>query len=97
MVAIEQHVEWLTDCIAYMRAHDHGHIEATEAAEDEWVEHVNAVADTTLFPTCTSWYLGANIPGKPRVFLPYVGGMGQYRERCDEVVSNEYAGFALQK
>ncbi len=94
VVAIEQHVEWLTDCIAYMREHDHRHIEATEAAENEWVEHVNAVAGETLFPTCTSWYLGANIPGKPRVFMP-LPGFPPYVEKCNEVAAKGYEGFVL--
>jgi len=93
-VAIEQHVEWITDCIARMRADGVARIEpAAEAAED-WVAHVNAAADATLLPMAGhSWYLGANIPGKPRVFMPYAGGMARYREICDEVVAKGYEGF----
>ncbi len=94
VVAIEQHVEWITDCIEYMREQGHRRIEATAAAEKEWVEHVNAVADRTLYPTCTSWYLGANIPGKPRVFMP-LPGFPHYVEKCDEVAANGYEGFVL--
>ncbi len=94
VVAIEQHVEWITDCIDYMRAHGHRRIEATVAAENEWVEHVNSVAASTLYPTCTSWYLGANIPGKPRVFMP-LPGFPDYVERCETVAANGYEGFVL--
>ena len=94
VVAIEQHVEWIADCFNYMRARGHRRIEATVAAENEWVEHVNKVADATLFPTCTSWYLGANIPGKPRVFMP-LPGFPAYVEKCDEVAANGYEGFDL--
>ena len=94
IVAIEQHVEWISDCIHYLNAHDFGTIEATSAAQDAWVAHVNAVADETLLPTCSSWYLGANIPGKPRVFMPLVG-FPPYVEKCEEVVVNGYEGFVL--
>ena len=94
IVAIEQHVEWISDCIAHLKGHDHQCIEATIAAEEEWVAHVNKVADGTLYPTCTSWYLGANIPGKPRVFMPLVG-FPPYVEKCQEVVANGYEGFVL--
>ena len=67
------------------------------AAEEAWVAHVNEVAEGTMFtaPSCNSWYLGANIPGKPRIFMPYVGGVGAYRQKCDEVVANDYEGFVL--
>ena len=95
-VAIEQHVEWVSDCIAYMGKRGLARIEATAEAEEKWVEHVSEVADTTLFPQANSWYVGANIPGKTRVFMPYVGGMGPYRERCDEIAARDYEGFALR-
>jgi cyclohexanone monooxygenase len=91
---IEQHVEWITDCLAYLRARGYGRIEATDAAETAWVAHVNERADATLFPTCNSWYLGANVPGKPRVFMPYIG-FPPYVQKCNEVAANGYAGFAL--
>ena len=95
-VAIEQHVDWITDCIAYMRAHQLERIETSTAAMDGWVEKVNAAANATLLPLAThSWYLGANVPGKPRVFMPYAGGMAQYRKICDEVTADGYRGFAL--
>ena len=80
MVAIEQHVEWVADCIGSLREQGHACIEATGAAADAWVEHVNEVADRTLYPTCNSWYLGANIPGKPRVFMPLPGFPGVRRQ-----------------
>jgi cyclohexanone monooxygenase len=95
IMSIEQHVEFIADAIAYLGAHQQGVIEATVEAEETWVAHVNEVADTTLFPQANSWYMGANVPGKPRVFLPYVGGFPLYVEACDDVVANGYRGFAL--
>ena len=95
MVSIEQHVDWIADCMAYLRTRGLDCIEATQAAEDAWVAHVNEVADTTLYPQANSWYMGANIPGKPRVFMPYIGGVGAYRENCDEIAAEGYRGFAL--
>ncbi len=95
-VAIEQHVEWITACIADMRRHGFERIEPTPEAVDRWVAHVNEAANATLLPQAKhSWYLGANIPGKPRVFMPYPGGMARYRETCAAVAVNGYAGFAL--
>jgi cyclohexanone monooxygenase len=95
VVSIEQHVDWIADCIAYLRRHHLGSIEATVAAEDEWVAHVNEVASATLYPQANSWYMGANVPGKPRIFMPYIGGVGAYRQKCDDVVARRYEGFAL--
>jgi cation diffusion facilitator CzcD-associated flavoprotein CzcO len=95
IMAIEQHVDWISDCIAYLDAHEVDRIEATEDATESWVDHVNAVAGATLFPTCNSWYLGANIPGKKRVFMPLLG-FPPYVERCDEVAAAGYAGFVLR-
>ena len=95
MVSIEQHIDWIADCMEYMREHDYSTIEATPDAQLEWVEHSNEVGDETLYPMANSWYMGANVPGKPRVFLPYVGGVGPYREKCDEVAANGYEGFKL--
>jgi cyclohexanone monooxygenase len=94
-VAIEQHVEWISDCIAWMGERQMGAIEATEAAQDEWVAHVNEVAETTLFPQAASWYMGANVPGKPRVFMPYIGGFPVYRDKCNEVAARGYEGCAV--
>jgi cation diffusion facilitator CzcD-associated flavoprotein CzcO len=95
VLSIEQHVEWIRDCVQYLDQGGYTTVEATAAAEDAWMEHVTKVAYSTLFPMADSWYLGANIPGKPRVFTPYVGGCGPYRARCDAVVSAGYEGFAL--
>jgi cyclohexanone monooxygenase len=92
--SIEQHVEWIADCIGHLRERGLGRIEATAAAEQRWVAHVNEVADGTLFPSCNSWYIGANVPGKPRVFMPYIG-FPPYVQKCNEVAANGYEGFAL--
>ena len=95
MVSIEQHVDWITDAICHMREAGLESIEATPEAVDGWVEHTNGLADHTLYPLADSWYMGANVPGKARVFLPYIGGCGYYRERCDQVVEGNYEGFVL--
>jgi cyclohexanone monooxygenase len=94
-VAIEQHVDWVADCITYMRERGLAAIDATVEAEDRWVDHVNEVANLTLFPTANSWYMGANVPGKPRVFMPYIGGLPRYTKVCDEVAADDYQGFTL--
>ncbi len=96
MVSVEQHVDWVADCIEHLRQHDLDCIEPTAEAEDEWVEHVNDVADTTLYPKNESWYTGANIEGKSSEFSIYVGGVGVYREKCDEVAEKGYEGFSLR-
>jgi cation diffusion facilitator CzcD-associated flavoprotein CzcO/acetyl esterase/lipase len=96
VLSIEQHVDWIADCIAHLRERGLATIEATPDAEDGWVAHVNEVADATLFPQASSWYIGANIPGKPRVFMPYLGGVGSYRAHCDAVAAGGYAGFAVR-
>jgi cation diffusion facilitator CzcD-associated flavoprotein CzcO len=93
LTSIEQHVAWVTSCLEWLRAHDKRTIDATQSAQAEWVAHVNDVADATLFTRANSWYLGANVPGKPRVFMPYAGGVPVYRERCDKVAANGYEGF----
>jgi len=93
--SIEQHVNWISACIGYMRKRDFGRIEPTVEAEDAWVSHVNEVAGLTLYPSCNSWYLGANVPGKPRVFMPYLG-FPPYVQKCDEVAANGYEGFAME-
>jgi cyclohexanone monooxygenase len=94
-VSIEQHVEWISDCIEYLRKNNLTTIEATAAAEDQWTAHVAEVANTTLMPGANSWYMGANIPGKARVFMPYIGGVGTYRQKCNEIAEQGYKGFAL--
>ena len=95
IVSIEQHVEWIADCVAAMGERGVTVIEATEAAEEAWVNHVAEIAELTLFPQADSWYVGANVPGKPRVFLAYLGGVGAYRDLCDEVAADDYRGFVL--
>lgn len=95
VLSIEQHVEWIRNCIRHVLARGATWIEAMAPAQESWVAHTQEVAYATLFPLADSWYVGANIPGKPRVFSPYVGGVGPYRHKCDEVVANEYEGFAL--
>lgn len=97
IVSIEQHVDWIADCIHDMSDRQLTVVEATPEAEAEWVAHVNEVAAETLYLQANSWYLGANVPGKPRVFMPYVGGVGVYREVCDDVAANDYKGFTLSR
>ena len=94
-VSIEQHVEWVAECIAYLGARGLVSIEPTREAQDRWVDHVNETANQTLYPLANSWYMGANVPGKPRVFTPYVGSVGDYRRICDEVAATGYRGFRL--
>ncbi len=97
IVGIEHHVEWICDCIGHLRENGLNTIEATKAAEDRWVEHVNQAANKTLFPLANSWFLGANIPGKPRVFMPYVAKIGVYRQECQQVADQGYEGFNLER
>ncbi len=93
--SIEQHVDWITECLRYMRENAIALIEPRREAEDHWVTHVNEVATTHLRSACNSWYIGANIPGKQRVFMPYIGGFPAYQKKCQEVVAAGYEGFAL--
>ena len=95
ILACEQHVDWIADCLQYLHEHGCSRIEAEQEAEDAWVRHNNEVADRTLYPLANSWYVGANIPGKPRVFMPYVGGITAYKMKCDQVVAQGYEGFRL--
>ena len=95
-VAIEQHVEWIGGCIAYMRRSGRTRIEPDPAVEDRWVDHVDEGARGTLYMKAASWYLGANIPGKPRLFMPYAGGIPAYAALCDAVAANGYEGFRLE-
>src|SRR5581483_2739214 len=95
IVSIEQHVDWISDVVGYMRDRRLDTIEAEQGAEDKWVAHVNEVAHTTLYPQADSWYMGANIPGKPRIFMPYIGGVGVYRQICNDVAAKGYEGFAM--
>lgn len=95
-VSIEQHVEWVTDCISHLDAEGFQTIEPTPVAEAGWTQHVADCADLTLMTRVNSWYMGANVPGKPRVFYPYVGGVDSYRLACDEIVDKGYLGFRLE-
>ncbi|MSP01354.1 MAG: NAD(P)/FAD-dependent oxidoreductase [Acetobacteraceae bacterium] len=97
IVAIEQHMDWIGDCLTAMKARGMKRIEPGAEAERDWVQHVNDVADGTLYPLANSWYMGANIPGKPRVFMPYVGGFAGYKRKCDAVAANNYEGFAMSR
>lgn len=94
-VAVEHHVDWIADCVAWLDARGHATIEASEEAESRWVAFVNAAADRTVYPSCRSWYLGANIAGKPRVFMPLAAGFPAYAERCAAVASRGYEGFVV--
>ena len=96
IVSIEQHVDWIADCLVHMRKQGLATMEAGREAEEKWVAHVNEVAHGTLYPQANSWYMGANIPGKPRIFMPYIGGVGVYRRICDEVAAKGYEGFVLE-
>ena len=97
IASIEQHVDWIADCLAHLREKGFDRIEASPQAERDWVEHVNQVADSTLYPLANSWYVGANIPGKPRVFMPYVGGFDRYKRHCDAIAARGYEGFMLSR
>ena len=93
--AIEQHVEWIDACLAWMGERGASRIEATGEAQARWIDYVNQSGDATLFPQADSWYVGANIPGKARIFMPYVNGLGIYRDECDAVADDGYAGFVV--
>ena len=97
IVAIEQHMDWIGDCLATLRARGMRRIEPSSEAERDWVQHVNDVADSTLYPLANSWYMGVNIPGKPKVFMPYVGGFAGYKKKCDAVAANDYEGFVISR
>ena len=95
IVSIEQHVDWVVDVLVHMRDKGLATIEPTPEAEVQWGRHVNEAGERTLYVKAASWYMGANIPGKPRVFMPYIGGVGVYRQECDAVAANGYEGFVL--
>ena len=95
LTAGEQHVEWIFDAISHVEREGGREIEATAEAQEAWIDHANAEADKTLYPRAASWYMGANVPGKPRVFMPYVGE--GYKKRCDEVAARGYVGFHIGK
>ncbi len=99
IIAIEHHVDWVVDCLDHLDDLQASTIEAAPEAVEAWVAHVNEVAEGTMYtaPSCNSWYLGSNIEGKARVFMPYVGGFGRYRQHCDEVVADDYRGFVIDR
>ena len=96
LFSIEHHVEWLARLIGHMGETGKSRVEPKVDAEDDWIGHVNEVAGKTLRSTCSSWYLGANIPGKPRVFMPYIGGYPAYVQHCEEIEKKGYEGFELR-
>ena len=96
VMSIEQHVDFVTDSIVHMREHGYDVMEPTVDAEDDWVDHVQETANKTLFPRANSWYMGANMPGKPRLFMPYIGGVGVYRRICEDIVEDGYKGFRFE-
>tara|TARA_B100001765_G_scaffold207723_1_gene166149 strand:- start:478 stop:771 length:294 start_codon:yes stop_codon:yes gene_type:complete len=93
--SVEQHVEWVSECIRFMMSRGLKQIVASSSAENGWMEHANDLAEKSLRSTCLSWYLGSNVPGKPRVFMPYIGGVPTYVEKCENVVANGYFGFEM--
>jgi cyclohexanone monooxygenase len=96
IVSIEQHVDWIAACLAHLRSRGLDIIEAEPEAQRRWAEEVNAAAQRTLYPSASSWYMGANIPGKTRMFMPYVGGLGNYRRICAEIAEDGYRGFSCR-
>ena len=97
LISIEQHVDWITECIAWMRDRNFATIEAEAQAEDEWAAHTDMQAHLTLFPKANSWYMGANVPGKTQMFMCYVGGVGTYRQVCDAIAAAGYEGFSFHE
>ena len=95
IMSIEQHVDWIAGCLAHMQAHGQHTVACTLQAEDDWMAHAQEVASKTLFASANSWYTGANIPGKPRAFLPYIGGLGNYTAICKDVTAAGYRGFTF--
>jgi cyclohexanone monooxygenase len=93
--AIEQHVDWMLDCMAHLRDVGASTVEPIQQYEDDWIEHVNEVSKVSLRSTCSSWYVGTNIAGRPRVFMPYIGGFPVYVQKCNEVMSNGFEGFVI--
>ena len=92
---LQQQVDWITECIVYLRDRGFDTIEPTRETEDKWVRHHDETAEATLIPKTASWYMGANVEGKPRRLLSYIGGVNRYHALCDQVARDGYAGFAL--
>ncbi len=97
ILSIEQHVNFIAGCLDHMQSEGYARIEADQGAEDRWVKHNDAVAHATLYPKANSWYMGSNIPGKPRIFMPYVGGVRTYNQRCNDIVAKGYEGFTFSR
>ncbi|HZW41213.1 MAG TPA: NAD(P)/FAD-dependent oxidoreductase [Agromyces sp.] len=97
MISIEQHVDWIADCLTYLRVNGLAVIEPDNEAEDYWVEHNAEAGEATLYPLANSWYMGSNVPGKPRVLMPYIGGVGVYRDECDAIAADGYRGFTMRE
>jgi cyclohexanone monooxygenase len=95
VTSIEQHINWIAACIAHVKQSGSSAIEATRNAEEKWVSHVNEEANKTMMPNANSWYVGANVPGKPRIFMPYLGGAAVYKKVIEDVAKNNYEGFGL--
>jgi cation diffusion facilitator CzcD-associated flavoprotein CzcO len=97
VAALEQHVEWISDCIVYLRANGIRTIEAQATAQQEWIDHATSLVASTVLvhPSCNSWYNGGNVPGKKRMYMGYTGGIPEYRRRCDEIAAGGYTGFKL--
>jgi hypothetical protein len=93
---LQQQTEWISDAIRHVREQGGSTIEATKEGEDAWVAHHEETAGATLIANTTGWYLGSNVPGKPRRVLSYTGGVGTYRQKCDDVARNGYPGFAIR-
>jgi cyclohexanone monooxygenase len=96
MISIEQHVDWIADLMVHMRENGRAVVEATQDAEDFWCKHNAEAGDATLYPLANSWYMGSNVPGKPRVLMPYIGGVGVYRQECDDIATDSYRGFVMR-
>jgi len=96
IVSIEQHVDWIFDCIHYLKANKFNTIEPSLKEENSWVEHNQSVAKDHVRSSCNSWYLGANIEGKPKIFMPYVGGFPEYVKKCNTISKSNYKGFILK-
>jgi cyclohexanone monooxygenase len=97
ILGVEQHSEWIVECLQYMRRNGLGRMEATLAAEDAWVDHNRQTGDGSLRSKCQSWYLGSNVPGKPRVFSPYIGGYPVYTEKIEDIAADGYRGFDFDR
>jgi cyclohexanone monooxygenase len=95
VTSVEQHLDWIADCMRYVKSAGRSDIEASIDAQELWVNHVNEVANRTMMPLANSWYVGANVPGKPRIFMPYLGGAAVYRDKIESVARNNYDGFGL--